>query len=215
GDDAMSDAPRKENASLAQQREIDQVCQRFEAAWKAGQRPRIEDYLREMPEPGRSALLRELILLEADYRRLAGETPRPEDYERFPDLDPSGLAGVLAAPEPAVAPGTPLSPESTGPGATSPTPQPGDSGRPAVAAVPTDSGRYQPLRFHARGALGEVHVALDAELHREVALKRIQPPRADDPDSRRRFLLEAEITGRLDDPGIVPVYCPGQAAGRQ
>jgi tetratricopeptide (TPR) repeat protein/tRNA A-37 threonylcarbamoyl transferase component Bud32 len=202
----MSEAPRTADNSLAQARHTDQVCLLFEAAWKTGQRPRIEDYLREMPEPGRSALLRELIPLEADYRRLAGETPRPEDYQRFPDLDTAWLARILAAPEPAASPGTPLPLESTGPGATAPTPGPGDSGRPAAAPVSIDSGRYQPLRFHARGALGEVHVALDAELHREVALKRIQPPRAADPDSRRRFLLEAEITGRLEHPGIVPVY---------
>lgn len=66
--------------------------------------------------------------------------------------------------------------------------------------------RYQALRLHASGGLGEVYVAKDGELHREVALKRIQSPRANDPESRRRFLMEAEITGRLEHPGIVPVY---------
>src|SRR6202040_4251957 len=50
------------------------------------------------------------------------------------------------------------------------------------------------------------------ELHREVALKQIQDHRADDPASRGRFLLEAEITGGLEHPGIVPVYCLGQYA---
>jgi hypothetical protein len=38
--------------------------------------------------------------------------------------------------------------------------------------------RYLPLRFHARGGLGEVFVAEDAQLHRQVALKRIQQSRA-------------------------------------
>lgn len=66
--------------------------------------------------------------------------------------------------------------------------------------------RYHVLRFHARGGLGEVFVAQDSELHREVALKRIRPGRANDPDSRRRFLLEAEITGQLEHPGVVPVH---------
>src|SRR5881398_3124991 len=66
--------------------------------------------------------------------------------------------------------------------------------------------RYRPLRFHARGALGEVFVAGDEELHREVALKRMQPPGADDPEQRRRFLAEAEVTAQLEHPGIVPVY---------
>ena len=47
---------------------------------------------------------------------------------------------------------------------------------------------------------------LDSELHREVALKQIQPQHADDPTSRARFLIEAEVTGRLEHPGVVPVY---------
>ena len=47
---------------------------------------------------------------------------------------------------------------------------------------------------------------MDSELHREVALKQIQLQHADDPASRARFLIEAEVTGRLEHPGIVPVY---------
>jgi WD40 repeat protein/tRNA A-37 threonylcarbamoyl transferase component Bud32 len=54
--------------------------------------------------------------------------------------------------------------------------------------------------------LGEVHLALDLELHRQVALKRLQLRHADDEESCRRFLLEAEITGQLEHPGVVPVY---------
>ena len=49
-------------------------------------------------------------------------------------------------------------------------------------------------------------MALDAELHREVALKQILEQHADDPVSRQRFVAEAEITGGLEHPGIVPVY---------
>jgi serine/threonine-protein kinase len=51
-----------------------------------------------------------------------------------------------------------------------------------------------------------VFVALDSELHREVALKQILDHHADDSISRQRFLLEAEVTGGLEHPGIVPVY---------
>ena len=72
------------------------------------------------------------------------------------------------------------------------------------------SGRGSPdsgcCRQHARGGIGVVFVAQDSELHREVALKQIQIQHADDPDSRARFLIEAEVTGRLEHPGIVPVY---------
>src|SRR5207248_1681334 len=71
---------------------------------------------------------------------------------------------------------------------------------------PTAGLRYRILRAHAKGGLGEVSVAEDQELHREVALKEIQERHAHDPISRGRFLLEAEVTGRLEHPGIVPVY---------
>ena len=63
------------------------------------------------------------------------------------------------------------------------------------------------------GGIGKVSVAFDAELQREVALKQIKPERADDADSRTRFLLEAEVTGRLEHPGIVPVYGLGSDDG--
>jgi serine/threonine-protein kinase len=49
-------------------------------------------------------------------------------------------------------------------------------------------------------------VALDGELNREVALKQILDAHAADPVSRQRFLVEAEISGGLEHPGIVPVY---------
>jgi serine/threonine-protein kinase len=70
----------------------------------------------------------------------------------------------------------------------------------------SEGGRFRLLRHHARGGIGVVFVALDSELHREVALKQIQPQHADDPASRARFLIEAEVTGRLEHPGVVPVY---------
>jgi serine/threonine-protein kinase len=69
--------------------------------------------------------------------------------------------------------------------------------------------RFQLLRPHAEGGLGVVYLARDSELHREVALKQIQERIADDPGSRARFLAEAEITGGLEHPGVVPVYSLG------
>ncbi len=79
--------------------------------------------------------------------------------------------------------------------------------RPATVGAPTASGtRFRILRPHAKGGLGAIFVALDQELDRQVALKEIQGRHADDPDSRARFLLEAEVTGKLEHPGIVPVY---------
>jgi serine/threonine-protein kinase len=76
----------------------------------------------------------------------------------------------------------------------------------SVGSATGDGQRFRALRPHARGGLGAVFVALDSELHREVALKQILDQHADDPTSRQRFLLEAEITGGLEHPGVVPVY---------
>ena len=78
----MSDAtPTEEgNRSPSLGGRVEAVCDRFEAAWKAGGRPRIEDYLGDLPEPGRSALLHALLELELAYRDRAGE---PTDAGRI------------------------------------------------------------------------------------------------------------------------------------
>jgi serine/threonine-protein kinase len=86
--------------------------------------------------------------------------------------------------------------------------EPHASDLPTVDALPA-AGRYRVLRPHAQGGLGEVFVALDTELHRNIALKQLQQRHADDPNSRGRFVLEAEVTGGLEHPGIVPVYGKG------
>jgi WD40 repeat protein/tRNA A-37 threonylcarbamoyl transferase component Bud32 len=81
------------------------------------------------------------------------------------------------------------------------------SGRPGTSDL-----RFRILRPHARGGLGEVFVARDEELGREVALKKIQDCHADHPENRARFLREAEITAGLEHPGVVPVYGLGRYA---
>jgi WD40 repeat protein/serine/threonine protein kinase len=82
----------------------------------------------------------------------------------------------------------------------------------SVGQTTSDGLRFRILRPHAKGGLGEVSVALDSELNREVALKEIQAKFADGGESRARFLLEAQITGGLEHPGIVPVYGMGTYA---
>jgi eukaryotic-like serine/threonine-protein kinase len=85
---------------------------------------------------------------------------------------------------------------------------PGPSATPRLA--PGD--RFVPIRAHAHGGIGEVWVARDCEFQREVALKVILARFADREDQRARFLIEAEITGNLEHPGIVPVYSLGRNA---
>jgi eukaryotic-like serine/threonine-protein kinase len=65
---------------------VDQACDRFEAAWMAGARPRIEDYLPEAGGPERESYLRELLILDLAYRRRDGEQPSFAEYaSRYPE----------------------------------------------------------------------------------------------------------------------------------
>src|SRR5262249_12518386 len=116
---------------------------------------------------------------------------RPGPGAAGDDLEDSFLPGLIELPD---AERPPLEPRGVG----------------SSLGMPTSTGaRFHILRAHAQGGIGKVSVAFDAELQREVALKQIKPERADDADSRARFLLEAEVTGRLEHPGIVPVYSMG------
>jgi hypothetical protein len=54
--------------------------------------------------------------------------------------------------------------------------------------------------------MGVVWEVPDAEVGRQVALKRLRPEFESRPDLRERFLAEARITGQLEHPGVVPVY---------
>ena len=74
--------------------------------------------------------------------------------------------------------------------------------------------RFRKIRPHAAGGLGEVSLARDEQLKRDVALKELQARHLADEVKRRRFILEGEVTGALEHPNIVPVYAMGiDAAG--
>ena len=60
-----------------------------------------------------------------------------------------------------------------------------------------------------RGGMGIVFRALDLDLGREVAVKVLLPQYAPASPTARRFLDEARITGRLQHPGIPPIYRVG------
>lgn len=69
----------------------------------------------------------------------------------------------------------------------------------------SSSSRYQWLREVASGGLGRVWLVRDNTLGREVALKEIKAGVSSD-EAVRRLFKEAQITGQLQHPGIVPVY---------
>lgn len=96
--------------------------------------------------------------------------------------------------------------------ASAPSQPGGVTGDDLSGVLGTAEQRYQKSTPHAEGGLGQVWLATDSELRRKVALKEIQPEHADDPACRLRFINEAEITGALEHPGIVPIYGLGRHA---
>jgi eukaryotic-like serine/threonine-protein kinase len=75
-----------------------------------------------------------------------------------------------------------------------------------IAYQPEGRERYTITRLHAKGGIGQVWLARDHDLGREVALKELKPERLGEQDIQARFLEEARITGQLEHPSIVPVY---------
>jgi WD40 repeat protein/serine/threonine protein kinase/tetratricopeptide (TPR) repeat protein len=107
----MNDQPEPNDPAMTPSmvHRVDKACDHFEAAWKtaaaADQRPRIEAYVDDVAEPERAALVHELILLDIDYRRRAGERPRAEDYrDRFAFLDFTRLVNALDTQPPTAPP---------------------------------------------------------------------------------------------------------------
>jgi tetratricopeptide (TPR) repeat protein/tRNA A-37 threonylcarbamoyl transferase component Bud32 len=193
--------------------QLNRACDQFEAAWKAtapgDPGPRVEDYLAGTPDAGQAILLRDLVLLDVDYRRLRGESLTASEYDaRFPGVSDRFLAGALAAP--------PRDRPAAKPPAQKPAEE-ADGDCKGVATVLTPpfqpqirSNRYVIRKYHAHGGIGEIWLAEDAEIGRQVALKRLRKRREDQQD---RFLVEAQITGQLEHPGIVPVHDLGVDEG--
>ncbi len=66
------------------------------------------------------------------------------------------------------------------------------------------ASRYRPTQFHARrGGMGEVWLAHDERIGRRVAVKKLA---AGATGAACRFLVEAQITGQLEHPGVVPLH---------
>jgi WD40 repeat protein/serine/threonine protein kinase len=69
---------------------------------------------------------------------------------------------------------------------------------------------YEIVGKLGQGGMGIVLTARQASVNRSVALKKISTERATDPESRRKFLTEAVVTGELEHPNIVPIYDLGK-----
>jgi eukaryotic-like serine/threonine-protein kinase len=173
-------------ASATEIRQIEQICDRFEAAWQKGQRPRPESYLAQAARQLHETLLRHLVTIDWEYRLKAGEQPRVAEYqERFPLI--SGQVEAIAR-EVAAA---------------------NESGN----GHPVRLGKYRIVRQVGRGGMGVVYEAVEEPPGRRVAIKLIPGIDLSDSNSRERFWREAHTTARLNHANIVQIFEVGEHDG--
>jgi WD40 repeat protein len=179
-------------------RHLDQVCDRFERAWRStgasDPPPRIEDYLPAgVAGTEQAALLAELIALDVAYRKRRGEVLHADHYrDRFPDLDEAALAQALAAlpgacPEPAPPPTVLEAP-------------PGDE--PDSALLGRRIGPYLIEQRVGRGGMGSVYRALREDTYRQQVALKVVRPGLDGAEVLRRFQTERQVLAELPHPHI-------------
>ena len=78
--------------------------------------------------------------------------------------------------------------------------------RNTVQGDPGTRERYTLTRVHGKGGLGQVWLATDRQLNREVALKEVLPNLSQDQEALLRLQKKAQITGQLEHPNIITVY---------
>jgi serine/threonine protein kinase/WD40 repeat protein/Flp pilus assembly protein TadD len=191
----MSEVPVEPSLSAAQAKEIDRICDRFEAAWKVGQpRPDVQGYLGKSGEPMRSALLHQLLVLDWEYRGRCGEQPSAERYrEQFP-----GCAAVIAR----------VASELADPAENKTLPPP-------VAEGPGSRiGPYKLLQPIGEGGMGVVYMAeQEHPVRRRVALKIIKPGMSS-ALVIARFEAERQALAMMDHLNIARVLDAGATASR-
>jgi serine/threonine protein kinase len=80
--------------------------------------------------------------------------------------------------------------------------------------IGSEIGHYRIVRLLGKGGMGEVYLADDTRLQRQVALKVLNPEVAADPDRRDRFAREARAAAALNHPNIVTIHSVEEANGR-
>ncbi len=176
----MSLVERQDSLSLRQKQQVDQICLAFEDSWLAGERPLLEPWLERVDAVVWPMLLKELLLLEFEYRRSVGETVDLQHYlDRFSEMEPVVRAAFQIG-----------------------------AGReiPLRFLAGRKIGRYEVKRRIGTGAFAAVYLAWDPRLQRDVAVKVPHRCRSMAAESRARMLEEARAVARLKHPGIVAVY---------
>ena len=98
-------------------------------------------------------------------------------------------------------------------GGDAPSPTPAQENPEVIPGVPRRLGPFVLTTLLGSGGMGDVYVARQEDLHRDVALKVLPPRIGRKPEALQRFLQEARATAGLNHPGIVSVYSSGIEKG--
>ncbi|MGD8329385.1 MAG: protein kinase, partial [Acidobacteriota bacterium] len=74
-------------------------------------------------------------------------------------------------------------------------------------------GTYKIVSLLASGGMGEVYIAEDTRLERNIALKVLPADMASDPERLERFKREAKVVASLNHPNIVTIHSVEDAPG--
>lgn len=205
----MSESSRHERFEQANR--LDEVCDRFEAAWNAGERPRIEEFLRNAANSERPQLLRDLLAAELSLLTGIGQGAEEESYcRRFPDLRDvvrdafHSSAGRRAQRLSQISGVSQLS-QGFGERVLSELKETIAPGR--------EFGSYELVSLLGEGGMGQVWKARHTRLEKLVALKVLSPRVTGSSDSLARFDREMKAVGRLEHPHIVRALDAGEIDG--
>ncbi len=82
-----------------------------------------------------------------------------------------------------------------------------------IDAPPVRLGRLELLARIGAGGMGEVYLARDLELDRQVAVKLVRPE-VDSPEATARIFREAQMMARVTHPNVVRIYDVGRVDTR-
>ena len=84
--------------------------------------------------------------------------------------------------------------------------EPNDPNKPILKELTGRIGKYEIVRPLGKGAMGQVYLAHDTVLDRDVALKVMVAQIADDPELKTRFEREAKAVAKMTHPNVVTVF---------